>query len=263
MTMRTTLMWVALLASCGDAATTPLDVATETTAAETRVEVVPEVEVAPEVEVEVEVAPEVEAEIEVEVTPEVETIVDTEAAVEVEVEVVAEVEVGPEVSPGVSDDIYGVSVPRSDAWWVDDGRIHHKDAVVRLRGINWFGLETADRALHGTWFGRKVESFLTEIRGLGFDALRIPVSPESINPGFQAASWAQSAYQSGSAATGREQLERLITAASDFALLLDFHTCSPSQIGGQLPGRPDGCGGYDAEDWLADLTTLATLAKGH
>ena len=167
------------------------------------------------------------------------------------------------VGPESRDDIYGVSVLRAESWWVDAGLIYHKDAVRRLRGINWFGLETSDRALHGTWFGRKVESFLAELHTLGFDALRIPVSPESINPGFGAASWAQNAYEAGEAATGREQLERLIGVATDFAILLDFHTCDPTQLGTALPGRPDVCQGYDADRWLADLTTLATLARDH
>ncbi len=217
-----------------------------------------EVETVAEV-VEVETVAEVA---EVETMPETiaETVAETVAEV---VEEVVTVDVSPEVTPGPSDDIYGVLVPRSESWWVDAGRIHHKDAVRRLRGINWFGLETPDRALHGTWFGRKVESFLSEIRGLGFDALRIPVSPESINPGFGVPFWGQDAFSAGNTGTGREQLERLITVATDFALLLDFHTCSPTQLGTSLPGRPDGCPGYDADKWVADLTTLATLAIGH
>lgn len=173
----------------------------------------------------------------------------------------------PEVDASVpepSDTIFGVVVPRSSSWWVQDGRIHRGNAVVRLRGINWFGLETPDRALHGTWFGRSVDDFLNELRGLGFDSLRIPVSPESINPGFASASWGNNAYVEGPATTGRQHLERLIAAAkaADMTLLLDFHTCNPSQLGTSLPGRPDGCQGYDVTRWLADLTTLATLAIG-
>ena len=165
----------------------------------------------------------------------------------------------------ISDTLFGVVVPRASSWWVADGRIHRGNAVVRLRGVNWFGLETPDRALHGTWFGRTVDDFLAELRALGFDSLRIPLSPESINPGFASASWADGAYVAGPARSGREHLERLIAAAeaADFTLLLDFHTCNPSQLGGALPGRPDGCPGYDVERWLADLTTLAALAAGH
>lgn len=165
----------------------------------------------------------------------------------------------------LSDSIFGAEVPRESSWWVHEGRIYRGRQVVRLRGINWFGLETADRALHGTWFGRKVEDILAEVRALGFDSLRIPVSPQTINPGFAVSSWALNAYQSGQAPTGREQLERLLVAAADagFTVLLDFHTCHPDYLGQNLPGRPDGCEGYTNEDWKSDLAKLATLAIPH
>ena len=161
--------------------------------------------------------------------------------------------------PGPVDDIYGVAVPRASAWWVADGRIHRGTQAVRLRGLSWFGLETADRALHGTWFGRTVEDFLAEVRELGFNALRIPVSPDAINPDHASAPWSHAAYESGPARTGREHLERLLVAAGDAGLwvLLDFHSCSSTQ---RLTGRPDGCAGYATSDWLDDLGKLAAIA---
>lgn len=165
-----------------------------------------------------------------------------------------------------ADDVFGVLVPRADAWWVEGGVIHHGDAAVRLRGINWFGLETPDRALHGTWTGRTVQSFLGQIAGLGFNALRIPVSPDTIRPGLPSASWANAAYGPGPATTtGRDHLEKLLTAADAAGLyvLLDFHSCSSGQIGGALPGRPDGCAGYAILDWHDDLAALAALGATH
>lgn len=163
------------------------------------------------------------------------------------------------------DYIFGVDVPRTESWWVHDGTIHRGREAVRLRGVNWFGLETADRALHGTWFGRSVESFLAELKSLGFDSLRIPVSPQVIHPGFAAAAWARDAYESGAAPTGLEQLQRLLAATGDAGLsvLLDFHTCHPDSVGQNLPGRPDGCPDYTLETWRADLAALAALAENH
>ena len=161
--------------------------------------------------------------------------------------------------------IYGVDVPRTSSWWVDETTLHRGRDPVRLVGLNWFGLETPDRALHGTWFGRSVESFLAELASLGFNALRIPVSPQSIHPGFPSAAWSHDAYTSGPATTGREHLERLLAAASEagFAILLDLHTCHPDQLGQALPGSPDGCPGYTLDTWKADLAALATLARPH
>lgn len=161
--------------------------------------------------------------------------------------------------------IYGVDVPRASSWWVHETTIHRGRDAVHLRGLNWFGLETPDRALHGTWFGRDVDSFLAELATLGFNALRVPVSPQTIHPGFPAASWSHDAFASGPATTGREHLERLLTASAEhgFSVLLDLHTCHPDQLGTSLPGRPDGCPGYTLETWKNDLAALATLAAPH
>ncbi len=159
-----------------------------------------------------------------------------------------------------ADTIYGVDVPRANSWWVDAGQLHYGDAVETLHGINWFGLETEDRALHGLWSDRTLDDFLLQLVSLGFDTVRVPLSPESINPGFASASWATVAAVD----TGREQLEALIEAAGvhGLRLLLDVHTCA-SNVGGGTAAAPDACDGYTNDNWLADLTTLAGLTVGH
>lgn len=155
------------------------------------------------------------------------------------------------------DTICGQPVLREDSWWALGGKIHLGSERVDLHGLNWFGLETPDRAPHGLWTGRTTGDFLTQIVELGFNALRVPVSSEAIRPGFAAADWARA-----SGGTGRAQLESLLSAARDAGLhvVLDLHTCDSSKIGGELPGRPDGCDGYSIEDWIADLEALADLA---
>jgi len=55
----------------------------------------------------------------------------------------------------------------------------YRDGVrIPLYGVNWFGLETCDRAPHGLWSGRSVADFLAQVKGWGFTALRVPVSPQ-------------------------------------------------------------------------------------
>jgi endoglucanase len=158
------------------------------------------------------------------------------------------------------DDIYGTNVPRANAWWVDGARIHRGQDEVKLYGVSWFGLETTTRALFGPAQAmRSVADFLSQLSKLGFNALRVPLSPESINPGFPSESWANH----GDVDTGREHFEALAKAAADahMFMLLDIHTCA-SSVGHMKNGPADpACTGYGIDPWIADLTTLADLSK--
>lgn len=161
---------------------------------------------------------------------------------------------------GGTDDVYGTTVAREGSFWVDGARLMDGSTEFELRGVNWFGLETTERALHGLWSGRKVADFLAQVKGLGFNALRIPVSRDSIRPGYASASWASH----DGVDTGREQLEELLGAADAAGLrvLLDIHTCDAA-ISGGFSGSPEACSGYSLDDWKSDLASLATLAKSH
>ncbi|MEZ0322026.1 MAG: hypothetical protein ABWJ63_08905, partial [Thermus sp.] len=57
------------------------------------------------------------------------------------------------------------------------GGVYKDGVALPLYGLNWFGLETCDRAPHGLWSGRSVTEILAQVRGYGFNALRLPVSP--------------------------------------------------------------------------------------
>ena len=52
-------------------------------------------------------------------------------------------------------------------------------------------METCDRAPHGLWSGRSVVDFLTQLKGWGFNALRIPVSPQVLRNEGTVANWTQ------------------------------------------------------------------------
>src|SRR5512139_2013910 len=54
---------------------------------------------------------------------------------------------------------------------------------VRVTGINWFGLETGNYALHGLW-SRNYKDVLDQIKSLGYTTIRLPYS----NQLFDAAS---------------------------------------------------------------------------
>ena len=158
------------------------------------------------------------------------------------------------------DEIYGQQVPRSDSWWVGAGRLHFGADEVVLRGVNWFGLETPDRALHGLWTGNTIDDYLGWLTEAGFNALRLPVSHETIREGFPTAAWAQAV----GLATGAEALDAALeaTAAHDLYVLLDFHTCD-SSLGKEQAPEPAACVDYDVAQWHADLRLLAQRVKGY
>ncbi len=130
--------------------------------------------------------------------------------------------------------------------------------AIPLYGINWFGLETPDRAPHGLWAGRTVPDFIGQIRDLGFTALRLPISPQVLDRGYSTPDWARI---NGYPADAYEGLLYFLEEARKAGLyiLLDFHTYDPNLLGGALPGRPFG-GAYTKEDWLADLRRMAEIA---
>jgi endoglucanase len=145
------------------------------------------------------------------------------------------------------------------------GKLFKDGTEIKLFGLNWFGLETSNHVLHGLWTGRPLANFLTDIKSKGFNALRLPVSPETINPGFPISGGPGIGedFAALGGRDGRVALEYALAKAqaAGVFVLIDFHTCNPAQIGGGLPDGPISCPGYSLTRWLADLQTLATLSK--
>jgi endoglucanase len=141
-----------------------------------------------------------------------------------------------------------------------------KDGVeIKLFGLNWFGLETSNHVLHGLWTGRPLAEFLADFKSKGFNALRFPVSPETINPGFAITGGPGIGedFNALGGKDGRVALEYSLAKAqaAGVFVLIDFHTCNPAQLGAGLPGSPIACSGYSLDRWLTDMRTLATLSK--
>ncbi len=167
----------------------------------------------------------------------------------------------PEARPGDtagdvqgSDLVFGEKVDRKGSWYVADGAIHFSGKKIQLKGINWFGLDSDYHGLHGLWSGRSMQDFLEQIKSLGFNALRIPVAPESLRR--------ETAGADGYA-NPVEQIKDLLARTESLGLyiLLDFHTCSSSV--GHTASGPESCSGYSSEDWLRDLKTLTELSLNH
>jgi endoglucanase len=164
--------------------------------------------------------------------------------------------VGPTIVPGPGP-VYSAS----------GGKFYKDGAEIKLYGLNWFGMEGTDKILSGLWTGRQLADFLTDIKSKGFTAFRLPVSPQTINPGYIMT--AALPYSGDDCAAlcggkdGRTALEYTLgkMQAAGFYVVPDFHTCNPASLGSGLPGSPYACSGYSQSAWINDLKTLAALSK--
>jgi endoglucanase len=199
----------------------------------------------------------------------------------------------------------------ANVWAVDaKGNITLNGAVFRVKGGSWFGLEgrhepSSDASnpsgapmemFIGNMFwnesGRTLAKDALEIKNLGFNSVRIPVAPQTLNdadpqgknPNLKNA---ESTRIQGAFSALKETVRAC--SAAGLYVLLDMHTCS-NYVGwrkGRLDARPPyadatrqgydykreeySCAetnnpasvkhiaAYNATKWLADLKTLAGL----
>jgi len=137
---------------------------------------------------------------------------------------------------------------------VQGGDIYDGHGKIRLRGVNWFGLESQDMKLHGLWTGRSLESFVDQVQSLGFNAFRIPLAPETLNP---------DAPGSDGYSSPLAELRRLLayTRSKGMYVLLDMHSCSKNNSSTNKPGPGIGsCSAYSEDQWINDLKVLAQLS---
>ena len=128
-----------------------------------------------------------------------------------------------------------VKPPANSSGYSVSGKSILKDnSKIMLKGLNCFGFDSDAKDLHGLWVGKSIEQFLTEIKELGFNALRIPVSPEAI--------------------TEATKFESFLTIAQQFDLhiLVDIHNCSVSE--GHLTPKP-------CDRTLGDLDRLSQITN--
>ena len=147
------------------------------------------------------------------------------------------------------DDIYGELVPYTVSWRVESGKIYNEGKEVSFKGINWFGFETTTLSAHGLWVGRSVDSYMSQIKDLGFNALRLPLSPEVFDPNHTSSHGKRSPL---------ENLKDVLWSAQNHKInvLLDLHNCSHHK---NLSGSPINCG--TQEDWFKTLEQIARISK--
>jgi endoglucanase len=95
---------------------------------------------------------------------------------------------------------------------------------VRLTGVNWFGLETANFAPHGLW-ARSLGDMLDQIVGSGFNCLRLPFSNQLLEAGAQPSSIDLALNPDLAGRGGLDLMDRVVEGAASRGLrvVLDRH----------------------------------------
>ncbi|WP_405472237.1 cellulase family glycosylhydrolase [Streptomyces canus] len=147
-------------------------------------------------------------------------------------------------------------------YWHTSGRqiLDESGQPVRIAGINWFGFETGNYAVHGLW-SRDYKSMIDQMKSLGYNTLRIPYSDDIFKSGTVPNSIdfssGKNADLQGLNSLG--VLDKIVSYAGQDGLkvILDRH-------------RPDS-GGQSAlwytsavpeSTWIANLKALATRYQG-
>lgn len=164
------------------------------------------------------------------------------------------------VTPGL-----GVTQAVGDGWWRTEGN-RIKDAagnVVRFSGVNWHGMDSENRIMHGLWGGtnRTIGDHLDQMRAAGFNLIRLPFSTDIFNGASPAASAVDPVKNA--ALVGKTCLEVLDVLVAEagargIRIILDYH---------RLAGGAASETGhwYDAThseaDWIDHWKTLADRYK--
>jgi endoglucanase len=131
--------------------------------------------------------------------------------------------------------------------------------VVRLTGVNWFGMETCSYAPHGLW-SRNWRDMMVQIRSLGFNTIRLPFSNQLFDSVSQPNGIDYQLNPDLKGLTGLQIMDKIVAEARVLGLkvILDRH-------------RPD-CGAqsplwytdhYSEARWISDWVMLARRYAGN
>ncbi|MBE9031146.1 cellulase family glycosylhydrolase [filamentous cyanobacterium LEGE 11480] len=136
--------------------------------------------------------------------------------------------------------------------------IDREGKPVQLRGVNWFGLETANHAPHGLW-ARDYKAMLGQIHELGYNTIRLPYSIEGLRDGkVVGIDFRIGDNQELFNKSPIEVMDAIITEAGKQGLmiLLDSHQLSTKRIPPLWYGD-----GFTEWDWIRTWAMLAERYK--
>ncbi len=154
----------------------------------------------------------------------------------------------------------GGSGQSSNGYLHTDGNqiVDDQGKAVRLTGLSWFGMETANYAPHGLW-SRSMGSMLDQIKSLGYNSIRVPYCNQLFDQGSTPNSIDLNQNPDLTGLSGIEILDKLVAGAKarGLRLILDRH-------------RPDSgaqsalwyTDQYSEQRWIDDWKMLATRYNG-
>ncbi|MBB4127789.1 endoglucanase [Xanthomonas translucens] len=128
---------------------------------------------------------------------------------------------------------------------------------VQLRGVNWFGFETNVHSVHGLW-ARNWKDMITQMQGLGFNAVRLPFCPQTLN-GTAPSSIDYGLNPDLQGLSALQVMDKVINELSSRGMyvLLDHHTPDCNAISELWYSSS-----YSEQQWLDDLTFVAKRYAG-
>jgi endoglucanase len=136
--------------------------------------------------------------------------------------------------------------------------VDSKGKTVILRGVNWFGMETETHAPHGLW-KRDYKEMLSQIKDLGYNAIRLPYSVEAMrSPSANAIDYTIGSNKELEGKTPLEIMDAVIQEADRKGLwiILDSHRLSDKRIPELWYGD-----GFTEADWIDTWKMLAQRYK--
>jgi endoglucanase len=136
---------------------------------------------------------------------------------------------------------------------VDEGRIYDGDGErVNLYGVSWFGFETGDHVVHGLWT-RNWKDMISQIKGLGFTAVRLPFCPATLN-NTSVSSINYSLNPDLQGLRSLDILDRVVDEldAQGMYIVFDFHNYDCQSINELWYSDS-----YAEEEWIDDLLFVA------
>ncbi len=130
---------------------------------------------------------------------------------------------------------------------------------VQITGLNWFGMETGTFVPHGLW-SRNWQGVLDQISQLGYNAIRIPLSDESLAPGQMPQGINYQVNPDLSGLTSLQVLDVLIKGAGERGLKVVLDRHRPTSAGQSDLWYTDD---VSEQKWIDDWVMLATRYKGN
>jgi endoglucanase len=155
-----------------------------------------------------------------------------------------------------------VSAAGTGYWHTSGSKIVDANgATVKIAGINWFGFETSNYALHGLW-ARDYKSMLDQVKSLGYNTIRLPYSNQLFDAGStpNSINFYQMNADLQGLTTGLQVMDKIIAYGGSIGLrfFLDRHR---PDAGGQSPLWYTSA--YSESRWISDWVMLANHYAGN